>query len=69
MFDVFLPGAASASDEEPPISDEDEEFPTNKEQPHLRFEITSDDGFSVEADSIEGRANISPKFSVEETKQ
>ena len=23
-------------------------------QPHLRFEITSDDGFSVKADSIEG---------------
>lgn len=24
-------------------------------QPHLRFEITSDDGFSVKASSIEGR--------------
>ncbi|XP_076592569.1 histone-lysine N-methyltransferase 2B isoform X3 [Chaetodon auriga] len=46
-------GAASASDEEPPPSDEDEECPTNRDQPHLRFEITSDDGFSVEADSIE----------------
>jgi len=25
-------------------------------QPHLRFEITSEDGFSVKADSIEGTA-------------
>lgn len=24
-------------------------------QPHLRFEITSDDGFSVQASSIEGK--------------
>nr|XP_046255317.1 histone-lysine N-methyltransferase 2A isoform X2 [Scatophagus argus] len=46
-------GAASTSDDEPPPSDEDEECPTNRDQPHLRFEITSDDGFSVEADSIE----------------
>lgn len=53
---VFL-GAASTSDDEPPLSDEDEEFPANRDQPHLRFEITSDDGFSVEADSIEGKAN------------
>ncbi|XP_026227485.1 histone-lysine N-methyltransferase 2A isoform X2 [Anabas testudineus] len=46
-------GAACMSDDEPPPSDEDEECPTNRDQPHLRFEITSDDGFSVEADSIE----------------
>ncbi|XP_077951308.1 histone-lysine N-methyltransferase 2A isoform X2 [Gasterosteus aculeatus] len=46
-------GAASTSDDEPPASDEDEEFPTNRDQPHLTFEITSDDGFSAEADSIE----------------
>ncbi|XP_059194436.1 histone-lysine N-methyltransferase 2B isoform X2 [Centropristis striata] len=46
-------GAASTSDDEPPRSEEDEEFPTNRDQPHLRFEITSDDGFSAEADSIE----------------
>ena len=25
-------------------------------QPHLRFEITSDDGFSVKANSIEGKS-------------
>ncbi|AWO96796.1 putative histone-lysine N-methyltransferase 2B [Scophthalmus maximus] len=46
-------GAASTSDDEPPPCDEDEDCPTNRDQPHLRFEITSDDGFSVEADSIE----------------
>ncbi|XP_070767466.1 histone-lysine N-methyltransferase 2B [Enoplosus armatus] len=46
-------GAAFTSDDEPPRSDEDEECPTNRDQPHLKFEITSDDGFSVEADSIE----------------
>ncbi|XP_039972906.1 histone-lysine N-methyltransferase 2A isoform X2 [Xiphias gladius] len=46
-------GAASTSDDEALPSDEDEECPTNRDQPHLRFEITSDDGFSVEADSIE----------------
>ncbi|CAL8286715.1 unnamed protein product [Merluccius merluccius] len=45
-------GAASSSDEEPLAWDE-EESPPNKDQPHLRFQITSDDGFSVEADSIE----------------
>ncbi|XP_018543167.1 histone-lysine N-methyltransferase 2B isoform X2 [Lates calcarifer] len=46
-------GAASTSDDESPPSDEDEECSTNRDQPRLRFEITSDDGFSVEADSIE----------------
>lgn len=25
-------------------------------QPHLRFEITSDDGFTVKASSIEGKS-------------
>ncbi|XP_027869075.1 histone-lysine N-methyltransferase 2B isoform X2 [Xiphophorus couchianus] len=46
-------GSASTSDDEPTPSDDDEGCPTNKDQPHLRFEITSDDGFSVEADSVE----------------
>ncbi|XP_024122895.1 histone-lysine N-methyltransferase 2A isoform X2 [Oryzias melastigma] len=46
-------GAACTSDEDLTLSEEDEECPANKEQPHLRFEITSEDGFSVEADSIE----------------
>uniref|UniRef100_A0A665W4S9 [histone H3]-lysine(4) N-methyltransferase n=1 Tax=Echeneis naucrates TaxID=173247 RepID=A0A665W4S9_ECHNA len=45
--------AASPSDDESQPSEEDEECSTNRDQPHLRFEITSDDGFSVEADSIE----------------
>ncbi|MEQ2203320.1 hypothetical protein XENOCAPTIV_028549 [Xenoophorus captivus] len=47
-------GSAFTSDDEPTPSDDDEGCPTNKDQPHLRFEITSDDGFSVEADSVEG---------------
>ncbi|KAJ3597705.1 hypothetical protein NHX12_001222 [Muraenolepis orangiensis] len=46
-------GAASSSDDEPLPSDEEEDNPPNKDQPHLRFQITSDDGFGVEADSIE----------------
>ncbi|XP_029307138.1 LOW QUALITY PROTEIN: histone-lysine N-methyltransferase 2A [Cottoperca gobio] len=46
-------GAASTSDDEPPPSDKEEEYQTNRDYPHLRFEITSDDGFSAEADSIE----------------
>lgn len=46
-------GGVSASDDEP-SSDEDVEYPSSKDQPYLRFEIKSDDGFSVEADSIEG---------------
>ncbi|XP_053743282.1 uncharacterized protein kmt2bb isoform X2 [Synchiropus splendidus] len=49
-------GAASASDDELSPSDEeeqDEEPSKNKDIPHLRFEITSDDGFSIEADTIE----------------
>uniref|UniRef100_A0AAY4ETM8 [histone H3]-lysine(4) N-methyltransferase n=1 Tax=Denticeps clupeoides TaxID=299321 RepID=A0AAY4ETM8_9TELE len=41
------------SDDELPPSDSEEEAPPSREHPHLRFEITSDDGFSVEADSIE----------------
>ncbi|KAK7886679.1 hypothetical protein WMY93_026300 [Mugilogobius chulae] len=45
-------GASSGSEDESPPSDEEEECP-NKDQPHLKFEIKSDDGFSVEADSIE----------------
>ncbi|KAM4735496.1 histone-lysine N-methyltransferase 2B isoform 2-T2 [Anableps anableps] len=45
-------GSASPSDDERTPSD-DEDCPTNKDQPRLRFQITSDDGFSVEADSVE----------------
>lgn len=55
---VCVLGTASASDDEPPLSDEDDECPASRDQPHLRFEITSDDGFSVEAESIEGKDSI-----------
>lgn len=49
-------GAASTSDDEvPPPSDDDDELPASRDQPHLKFEITSEDGFSVEADSVEGK--------------
>lgn len=51
-------GAASTSDDEvppPPPPDEDDELPASRDQPHLKFEITSEDGFSVEADSVEGK--------------
>lgn len=51
-------GTASTSDDEPPSSDNDDGCPTNRDQPHLRFEITSDDGFSAEADSIEGKTDV-----------
>uniref|UniRef100_A0A8C7RS77 [histone H3]-lysine(4) N-methyltransferase n=1 Tax=Oncorhynchus mykiss TaxID=8022 RepID=A0A8C7RS77_ONCMY len=49
----ILSGAVSCSDDELLPSDEDDECPPSRDQPHLRFEIKSDDGFSVEADSIE----------------
>uniref|UniRef100_A0A3Q2UCW5 [histone H3]-lysine(4) N-methyltransferase n=1 Tax=Fundulus heteroclitus TaxID=8078 RepID=A0A3Q2UCW5_FUNHE len=49
----WVSGSASTSDDEATPSDDDEGCPANKDQPHLRFEITSDDGFSVEADSVE----------------
>lgn len=55
LIKCVFPGAVSTSDDEPPPSDENEECPAHRDQPHLRFEITSDDGFSVEADSIEGK--------------
>ena len=51
---VLYLGASSDSEDESPLSEDEEEYPNNKDQPHLRFEIKSDDGFSVEADSIEG---------------
>lgn len=51
-------GAASTSDDEgSPPSDDDDELPASRDQPHLKFEITSEDGFSVEADSVEGKKN------------
>lgn len=47
----FLSGFSSDEETPPPQSDKR----TYMNQPHLRFEITSDDGFSVKADSIEGK--------------
>ncbi|KAM9512950.1 histone-lysine N-methyltransferase 2A-like isoform 1-T1 [Salvelinus alpinus] len=44
-------GAVSCSDDE--LMPSDDECPPSRDQPHLRFEIKSDDGFSVEADSVE----------------
>ncbi|KAI5099135.1 histone-lysine N-methyltransferase 2B isoform X1 [Silurus meridionalis] len=46
-------GMLSGSEDEMPPPDCEEKHPPRGDQPHLRFEITSDDGFSVEADSIE----------------
>ncbi|XP_076832153.1 histone-lysine N-methyltransferase 2B isoform X3 [Brachyhypopomus gauderio] len=46
-------GMISCSDDEMPVSDDEDCFPLRGDQPHLRFEISSDDGFSVESDSIE----------------
>ncbi|XP_049322759.1 histone-lysine N-methyltransferase 2B isoform X6 [Astyanax mexicanus] len=46
-------GMMSCSDDETPPSDNEDHFLPRGDQPHLRFKITSDDGFSVEADSIE----------------
>ncbi|XP_063055819.1 histone-lysine N-methyltransferase 2A isoform X2 [Engraulis encrasicolus] len=45
-------GCTYSCDEQPPSDSEDETQPS-QDQPHLWFEIVSDDGFSVEADSIE----------------
>ncbi|XP_066516120.1 histone-lysine N-methyltransferase 2B [Hoplias malabaricus] len=46
-------GMMSCSEDEMTPSDSEDQFPSRGDQPHLRFEITSDDGFIVEADSIE----------------
>ncbi|XP_077577695.1 histone-lysine N-methyltransferase 2B isoform X2 [Stigmatopora nigra] len=46
-------GAGSASEDDSVLSDDEEECLPNKDQPHLCFQIRSDDGFSVEADTIE----------------
>lgn len=42
---------------------------TYMNQPHLRFEITSDDGFSVKANSIEGKtASLQSAWPLRNTK-
>nr|XP_036877490.1 histone-lysine N-methyltransferase 2B isoform X6 [Manis javanica] len=47
-------GEASSSEEEPPSPEEKENQAPKRAGPHLRFEISSEDGFSVEAESLEG---------------
>ncbi|XP_021022216.1 histone-lysine N-methyltransferase 2B isoform X2 [Mus caroli] len=46
-------GEASSSEEEPPSPEDKENQVPKRAGPHLRFEISSDDGFSVEAESLE----------------
>ncbi|XP_064805824.1 histone-lysine N-methyltransferase 2B-like [Oncorhynchus masou masou] len=48
---MFQQGAVSCSDDE--LLPSDDECPSSRDQSHLSFEIKSDDGFSVEADSVE----------------
>uniref|UniRef100_A0A8C5XWX1 Histone-lysine N-methyltransferase 2B n=1 Tax=Microcebus murinus TaxID=30608 RepID=A0A8C5XWX1_MICMU len=47
-------GEASSSEEEPPSPEDKENQAPKRAGPHLRFEISSEDGFSVEAESLEG---------------
>lgn len=60
---VFL-GILSGSEDEIPPPESEEKRPPKGDQPHLRFEITSDDGFIVEADSIEGTIRASVTHSI-----
>ncbi|XP_035285794.1 histone-lysine N-methyltransferase 2A-like isoform X1 [Anguilla anguilla] len=53
LSDSDFSSTSLSSDDESPPPELEEETPPNRDQPHLRFEITSEDGFSVEADSIE----------------
>lgn len=53
-----LLGMMSCSDDETSLPEIKEEHLPRGDQPHLRFEICSDDGFSIEADSIEGNVNV-----------
>ncbi|EGW03702.1 Histone-lysine N-methyltransferase MLL4 [Cricetulus griseus] len=50
----YSAGEASSSEEEPPSPEDKENQVPKRAGPHLRFEISSDDGFSVEAESLEG---------------
>ncbi|NP_083550.2 histone-lysine N-methyltransferase 2B isoform 2 [Mus musculus] len=49
----YSAGEASSSEEEPPSPEDKENQVPKRVGPHLRFEISSDDGFSVEAESLE----------------
>lgn len=50
----FIPGWSSDEDSSSPFENDQDEC-SSQDKPHLLFRITSDDGFSVEADSIEGK--------------
>lgn len=53
----YIPGWSSDEDSSSPLKNDQDEC-SSQDKPHLLFRITSDDGFSVEADSIEGKKNI-----------
>ncbi|KYO49132.1 hypothetical protein Y1Q_0013169 [Alligator mississippiensis] len=48
-------GESWSSDEDSPRREEPEAEAPPKTRPHLRFEISSEDGLSVQADTVEGR--------------
>lgn len=53
----FISGWSSDEDPSSPFKN-DRDACSSQDKPHLMFKITSDDGFSVEADSIEGKRLI-----------
>lgn len=53
IYLLFFKRAGFSSEEDSPAPKHRKR--TYMNQPHLRFEITSDDGFSVQASSIEGK--------------
>lgn len=60
-------GEASSSEEEPPSPEDKENQVPKRAGPHLRFEISSDDGFSVEAESLEGELGVTEAVAVGES--
>lgn len=54
-FTLFLTSLTGFSSEEDAFGPKHRKR-TYMNQPHLRFEITSDDGFTVKASSIEGES-------------
>lgn len=57
FFHYLFSGWISDEDSSPPFKN-DQDGCSSQDKPHLLFRITSDDGFSVEADSIEGKELI-----------
>lgn len=64
---LFTPGWSSDEDSSSPLKN-DQDGCFSQDKPHLLFRITSDDGFSVEADSIEGKKPILPCYGISNTK-